>query len=113
MAQDDWDNWPPYNYLLKSLVGAVPKYLQDYHPQTGRFGTEPWICLDQNLIFPLAAAWAIEDENNPWYHDQKVLQAIAGAGEALLRAQDKDGKWTFRKKDGSTWGRECPRLWNS
>ena len=104
MAQDNWDNWPPYNYLLKSLVGAVPEYLQIYHPQTGRFGTEPWTCLDQNLIFPLAAAWAIEDENNPWYHDQKVLQAIAGGGEALLRAQDKDGKWTFRKKDGSTWG---------
>ena len=104
MPQDDWDNWPPHNYLLKSLVGAVPQYLEDYHPETGRFGTEPWLCQDQNLIFPLAAAWAIEDENNPWYHDQKVLQAIARGGEALLDAQDKEGKWTFRKKDGSTWG---------
>ena len=104
VAQDDWHRWPPRAYLLGSLVDAVPKYLDEYHPETGRFGTEPWICSDQNRIFPLAAAWAIEDEHNPWHQDEKVLEAIAGGGNALVDDMDETGKWTFRKKDNSTWG---------
>jgi len=104
VAQHDWNRWPPRAYLLESLVDAVPKYLEEYHPETGRFGTDPWICSDQNHIFPLAAAWAIEDEHNPWYQDKKVLEAIAGGGNALVDDMDEAGKWTFRKKDNSTWG---------
>ena len=104
VAQDTWDSWPPRDYLVKSLVEAVPRYLDEYHPDTGRFGTEPWICSDQNRIFPLAAAWAIEDQNNPWHHSDEVLEAVAKGGEALAGDMDADGKWTFRKKDNSTWG---------
>ena len=99
-------HWPPgaREYLLKSLTEAVPKYLDSYHADTGKFGTEPWICTDQNLIFPLAAAWAIQDEKNPWFHSDKVLQAVAGGGDALVSETDKNGQWIFRKKDNSTWG---------
>ncbi|NLC57071.1 MAG: hypothetical protein GX774_09560 [Armatimonadetes bacterium] len=104
LAQEDWDTWPPRAYLLKSLTEAVPDILDFYHPETGRFGTEPWICLDQNVLFPLAAAWAIRDPANPWYHSDQVLQAIAGGGEALVDAMDDAGMWLFKKKDGSTWG---------
>lgn len=64
-ASEAADSWPPREYLVKSLVEAVPAYLKAYHADTGRFGSEPWICTDQNVIFPLAAAWALEDPNNP------------------------------------------------
>ena len=103
-AEDEWDNWPPRAYLLKSLTHAVPGYLETFHAETGKFGTEPWICSDQNLVFPLAAAWAIEDGDNPWYRGEDLLHAIAKGGEALADEADEDGKWTFRKKDNSTWG---------
>ena len=102
--------WPPgaREYLLKSLTEAVPKYLDSYHADTGKFGTEPGVCSDQNAIFPMAAAWAIQDEKNPWFHSDKVLQAVAGGGDALVNEADKNGQWTFRKKDNSTWGQtEC------
>ena len=104
LAEDTWSTWPPRDYLIRCLADAVPNYLEEFHPETGKFGTEPWICSDQNRIFPLAAAWAIEDANNPWYHDQKVLEAVAKGGEALVDEMDEAGKWTFRKKDNSTWG---------
>lgn len=103
-AGPQWTAWPPRDYLQHSLVSAVPRILDTYHPQTGRFGTEPWICTDQNVLFPLAAAWALKSEGNPYYHDAGLLQVIAKGGEALVDAQDKDGKWVFRKKDDSTWG---------
>ena len=104
VPEEGWKQWPPKAYLFESLAKAIPEYLERYHPETGRFGTEPWICNDQNLLFPLAAAWAIEDERNPWYHDEKLLEVIGGGGEALVEAMDAQGKWTFRKKDNSTWG---------
>jgi hypothetical protein len=104
VAQEPWQSWPPRDYLLKSLTDAVPGYLESYHPETGKFGTEPWICRDQQLIFPLAAAWAIEDENNSWHHSDEVLAVIAKGGEVLVNEMDTEGKWIFRKKDNSTWG---------
>ncbi len=103
-AEEAWKTWPPREYLLKSLVEAVPGYLKAYHPESGKFGSEPWVCQDQNVIYPLAAVWSIQDPKNPFYHDEKILEAIAGGGEALVDEMDKDGKWTFRKKDNSTWG---------
>ncbi len=102
--QGQWTTWPPRDYFIESLVEAVPKYLEAYHPETGRFGTEPWVCGDQNVIFPLAVAWSLEDPDNPYYHSEEVLAAIAGGGEALVDAQDDAGRWRFDKKDGSYWG---------
>lgn len=103
-ASEAADSWPPRAYLVKSLVEAVPAYLKAYHAETGRFGSEPWICTDQNVIFPLAAAWAIEDPDNPWYHNDQVLETVGRGGEALIDDMDEKGMWTFRKKDHSTWG---------
>jgi hypothetical protein len=56
------------------------------------------------VLFPLATAWSIESAANPFYHGPDLLTAICRGGEALVEAQDQDGKWTFRKKDNSTWG---------
>jgi hypothetical protein len=103
-AEQVWEQWPPKDYLLSSLVEAVPKTLDTYHPETGKFGTEPWICRDQDVLFFLAVAWAIDDPSNPWYHNNELLAAIAKGGEALVDEMDEDGKWIFRKKDNSTWG---------
>lgn len=98
------DVWPPREWLLKSLTEAVPGILASQDPDTGRFGTAPWICSDQNVLLPLAAAWAIESPGNPYFHDAGLLTAIAKGGEALVDDQDERGMWIFRKKDGSTWG---------
>ncbi len=103
-ADGAWPQWPPTDYLVGSLVERIPAITKSYHSETGRFGTEPWICSDQNKIFPLAVAWALEDDANPYYHSDEILAMIAKGGEALVDDQDADGKWIFRKKDNSTWG---------
>ena len=46
----------------------------------------------------------IKNDDNPWYHNPKLLRAIMAGGDALVDDQDPKGMWTFRKKDGSTWG---------
>ena len=90
--------------FLGELVQAVPKILHHQDPATGRFGSGVWIPSDQNVIYPLAGAWALKDSSNPYYHDPKLLEAIMQGGDLLAQAQDKDGRWVFRKKDNSTWG---------
>ncbi len=96
--------WPPRDFLIKSLVASIPETLASYRPESGQFGTLPWVCNDQNAVFPLAVAWATEHEDNPYYRSDEVLEAIAGGGIALVDAQDENGAWIFRKKDNSTWG---------
>ena len=90
---------------LADVVRAVPEILASQDPRTGRFGTGIWLVTDQDVMLPLAAAWATKGRNNPYYRDPKVLQAIMAAGDALIADQDETGQWEFRKKDGSTWGR--------
>lgn len=91
--------------FLTALVQAVPKLLSSQNTTNGRFGEGLWIPNDQNVIYPLAAAWAVQARENPYYHDHQVLEAVMRGGDALVEAQDKDGRWVFLKKDGSTWGR--------
>ena len=90
--------------MLPALVEAVPGLLKQQDAKTGKFGSGVWIAGDQNVIYPLAAAWSIKDRANPFYHDPKLLRAIMDGGDVLVGAQGKDGKWMFRKKDNSTWG---------
>jgi len=85
-------------------VEAVPGILQSQNPDTGRFGTGIWVVNDQNVVFPLAVAWALPHPDNPYYHQAEVLAAILAGGDALIEDQDEKGRWEFRKKDGSTWG---------
>jgi hypothetical protein len=96
--------WDPRDAFVKRLAESVSPILDSQDKKTGRFGTKPWICRDQDVLFPLAVAWATEHADNPWYHDGKLLDAIMVGGDALVDAQDNRGLWTFRKKDGSTWG---------
>ena len=85
-------------------AATIQESLKTYDPQTGEFGTKPWICNDQQVMFPLAVAWATPGKNNPYYHNDELLKIIAKAGEKLVDEQDEMGRWTFRKKDNSTWG---------
>jgi len=96
--------WPPRDTLVQSLAEGIEPILKTQDGATGRFGSQPWICNDQNVLMPLAAAWAIEHPDNPWYHDARLLKAIAAGGRALVEDQDAAGRWIFRKKDNSTWG---------
>jgi len=95
--------WEPRDLFLKPLVEAVPEILES-QDEEGRFGTDPWICRDQHQIFPLAAAWTLENAANPYAKDDKILKAIMDGGDVLIREADNKGMWTFRKKDNSTWG---------
>jgi len=90
--------------FIRGLAAAVPDVMRGQDPKTGRFGTGIWIVNDQNVMFTLATAWATESPDNPYHHDQKVLDAIVAAGDALIEDADENGQWEFRKKDGSTWG---------
>ncbi|HOX40068.1 MAG TPA: hypothetical protein PL033_18950 [Candidatus Brocadiia bacterium] len=101
---DEKEQWNMREQFLDDLVNAVPDILKSQDRESGRFGTQPWTCQDQNVIFPLAAAWAVEDGANPYFHSADLLEAIMSGGDALTDAQDAEGMWTFRKKDNSTWG---------
>jgi hypothetical protein len=52
LAQEagQWSTWPPRAFLLKSLVEGIEPILKSQNLPTGRFGTQPWICLDQNVL---------------------------------------------------------------
>lgn len=89
---------------LRDLVAQVPGILATQDRATGRFGSGVWIVNDQNVLLPLAAAWSYRDASNPYYHNTRLLEAITAGGDALIAAQDRIGKWEFRKKDNSTWG---------
>ncbi len=86
------------------LIEAAPGLLDAYDGETGRFGTGIWIVQDQNAMYPLAALWALDRPDNAHYHSPDLLEVIMKAGDALIEDADENGKWVFRKKDGSTWG---------
>ncbi|MCA9430773.1 MAG: hypothetical protein KC940_09730, partial [Candidatus Omnitrophica bacterium] len=90
--------------MIGLLVKEVPKILENYDSKTGRFGTGIWICRDQHDIYPLAVAYSTKHEDNPYFKDPQILEAIIRGGDALIEDADEDGKWIFRKKDGSEWG---------
>src|SRR4051812_46308113 len=89
LAEETWDYKKQF---LPYLTDAVPKILETQNKQTGGFGKDPWICTDQNVIFPLAAAWAIQDSDNPYYHKQDVLDAVMLGGDKLIAEQTRSGK---------------------
>jgi hypothetical protein len=89
---------------LADLVAAVPGILASQNATNGQFGKGLWIVTDQNVLLPLAVAWAHASPQNPFYHRDDVLQAIIRGGDALIPAQDANGRWLFLKKDGSKWG---------
>src|SRR3954464_3391098 len=96
--------WNFKQEMRSALVDFVPGLLKTQDKKTGRFGTGIWIGGDQLPIYPLAVAWALNDPSNRYYHDPKLLDAIVRGGDVLVEAQDKSGRWMFRKKDNSTWG---------
>ena len=93
--------WTPEPQLLESLDESIPNILAS-QKESGQFGTEPWISIDQNVLLALAAVWSLEESH--YYGDEAVLSAIVRGGHALIDAQDEAGMFTFRKKDHSTWG---------
>ena len=98
------DRWNYKQEFLPVLVQAVPGILRSEQGTSGRFGSGIWISADQTVIYTLAVAWAFKDENNPYYHDPKLLEVIMRGGDVLAQTHDKLGRWMFQKKDGSKWG---------
>jgi hypothetical protein len=98
------DTWDYKKEFLPFLTEPVGDLLKKQNKETGSWGEAPWICTDQNVIYPLAAAWSIKHDNNPWYHNDELLNAIMLGGDKLIAEAKPDGKWVFRKKDNSTWG---------
>lgn len=90
---------------LKLLVEHVPATLKHYDAKTRRFGEGIWICTDQNVMLPLAIVYSTRGPGNTYYKDEKLLDVIMKAGDALIDDMDENGQWVFRKKDGSTWGK--------
>ena len=93
--------WQLEPEILDALTASIPDTLKSQKPN-GQFGSEPWICRDQQLIFPLAVAWHLPQ--SPYHQDSNILEAIIRGGDALINDLDENGMWTFRKKDHSTWG---------
>jgi len=91
--------------LRSVLLRQVPEILTTYDARTGRFGTGIWLCTDQNVMYPLAVAYSLNAPDNKYHRDSRLLEIIMKAGDALIDEADADGKWEFRKKDGSTWGK--------
>jgi hypothetical protein len=90
--------------LSRVVVDGVPRALEHYDAKTGRFGQGIWICQDQNVMFPLAVAYTLDVPGNRHHKDPGLLETLMKAGDALIADADADGRWVFRKKDGSTWG---------
>lgn len=93
--------WQPESQLLAHLDEAVTATLST-QKSNGQFGDEPWISTDQNVLLSLAAAWVLPGSRH--HGSEPVLDAIGRGGLALAEAQDEQGMWEFRKKDGSEWG---------
>jgi len=93
--------------LWPDFLAQIPGILATQDPATGRFGTQPFIVTDQNVLWPLAVAWATPptpQRPNPYHHSEELLAAIMAGGDALIAVADDQGRWEFRKKDNSTWG---------
>lgn len=88
--------------LAEDLAQQVPVILRNFDPASGRLGKGIWICQDQNDMFPLAVAYSTP--GSKYYRDAKLLEVIARTADPLIANMDANGKWTFRKKDNSTWG---------
>jgi len=90
--------------LLRELIKRVPQILEQYDCESGRFGQGIWIVNDQHKMYPLAVVYKTKADVNPYYNDASLLEVIMKAGDALVEDMDEQGRWEFRKKDGSTWG---------
>ncbi|MBN2291012.1 MAG: hypothetical protein JXM70_01225, partial [Pirellulales bacterium] len=92
--------------MLGELVERVPEVMKGYDSKTGHFMSgRAWDQRGQRHMYPLAIAYSTKTENNPYYRDPKLLGVIVKAGDALVEAQDEQGRWLFTKSDGSVWGR--------
>src|SRR5689334_3394817 len=83
------ETWHFKREFLPALQDAIPKILRGQDKSTGKFGSGLWLPGDQNVIYPLAVAWAINEPANRFYHDPRLLEAIMAGGDALIGAQDK------------------------
>lgn len=83
--------------FLRQLVAEVPNALKGQDPGTGRFGSEGWDVRRQEVMFALAVAWATKSDNNPYYHDPKLLDVVMLAGDALADDARQSGLMDYRK----------------
>ena len=90
---------------LSLLAGGVEENLTRFDPDTGRFMTgDGWAVTSQDIVYPLALLYTMKDEENPYYHDERILDHIVRGADAWRDFQNPDGSVEFIKVDGSTWG---------
>lgn len=102
---DSIENVNPKEFYLDQLVKGVAPILKSFLEDTGRFAQSGWSVDNQEVIYPLAYLYTLNDVRNPYARDKKLLNAALKGGDALCEAQYEDGTVEFLKNDGSNWGR--------
>jgi hypothetical protein len=102
------DKINPKEFYLDNLVKGVPAVLESFIESTGRFSRGGWTIDNQEVIYPLAYLYGLNEARNPYARDKRLLEAALKGGDAICDAQYEDGTVEFLKKDGSSWGRIYP-----
>ena len=68
--------------LIKLIVNGVKQAQNDIDPATGRFLAENGGRRITN-----------QHPENPYYHDQAILDLAVASGDGLTKAQKPDGQW--------------------
>jgi len=102
---DSIDNVSPKEFYLDQLIRGVAPAMKSFLEDTGRFVQGGWCVDNQEVIYPLAYLFTLQDGRNPYAGDKKLLNAALKGGDAICEAQYEDGTVEFLKNDGSNWGR--------
>jgi hypothetical protein len=95
----------PKEFYLRQLVKEMPAVLASFNEDTGRFSQEGWCVDNQEVIYPLAYLFTLKDPRNPYFGDERVLNAALKGGDAICDSQYEDGTVELLRNDGSNWGR--------
>ncbi len=77
---------------LRCLVEDVSRNLDRFDETTGRFMTgDGWAVTNQDIVYPLALLYTTPDAENPYAHDDRILDIILRGAEACRDLQYPNG----------------------
>src|SRR5438093_6536271 len=103
--EDSINDISPKAFYLDQLIKGVTPVLKSFLEDTGRFTQGGWSVDNQEVIYPLAYLYTLNEARNPYAGDKKLLTVALKGGDAICDAQYEDGTVEFLKNDGSNWGR--------
>ena len=103
--EDSINDISPKAFYLDQLIKGVTPVLKSFLEDTGRFTQGGWSVDNQEVIYPLAYLYTLNEARNPYAGDKKLLKVALKGGDAICDAQYEDGTVEFLKNDGSNWGR--------